>query len=50
VPARYSAADYRERLYREIARRKSEVREARASVKGGPAAVAGAGAGAGTPA
>lgn len=28
-PCRYSAADYRDRLYREIARRKKDVRETR---------------------
>ncbi len=45
---RYSAADYRDRLYREIARRKSEVRDARAPGKDDKApAVAAAGAGAG---
>lgn len=42
---KYSAADYRDRLYREIARRKAEVREPRASVSGSakPAAAAAAG-------
>jgi len=41
---KYSAADYRDRLYREIARRKTEAREARGGKDGAPAAAAAGGA------